>query len=142
MLVFFLPFGLSERGSVGEQKLMTALIVSPCPPHPPTPCPSALRRADSLRSLWSPYLLTMSLPLMTLKPLFSLKRVCLVPVSGEEAERRLDIVRITWRFQGDTPPLSFTLVFIIHSLSGAKVKRINKIWWKRRGRRGEEGAHR
>lgn len=36
------------------------------------------------RSLWSPYLLTVSLLLMILKPLFSLKRVCPVTVRREQ----------------------------------------------------------
>lgn len=87
----------------------------------------AQQRADSYHSLWYPYLLTASLLMMILKPLFSLKRVWLVPVGREEKEKRFDITR----FQRDTPPLSFTVAFIIywHTVKGKK-KRINNIWWK------------
>lgn len=53
-------------------------------------------RADCYLSLWSPYLFTTSLLLMILKPLFSLKRVCPVPVKREQQmqkDRDLFIVR-------------------------------------------------
>lgn len=49
-------------------------------------CPSvkAPMRTQSYLSQWSPYLVSTPLLPMILKPLFSLKRVCPVPVRGEE----------------------------------------------------------
>lgn len=86
----------------------------------------AQQRADSYHSLWYPYLLTTSLLMMILKPLFSLNRVCPVPVSREEKERRFDITG----FQRDVPPLSFTVAFIIHWHTVKGKERLNNIWWK------------
>lgn len=63
---------------------------------------SSVKSADSYHSLRSPYLLSVSLPMMTLKPLLSLKRVWPEPggreeqiVSGDQKKKNLCIAVVS-----------------------------------------------
>lgn len=67
---------VNDLSSLGHHCLCMPLSLGPSVKAPP--------RADCYLSLWSPYLLTVSLLLMIVKPLFSLKRVCPVPVRREQ----------------------------------------------------------
>lgn len=75
----------SERGrGLAENDLSSLGHHCLCMPLSLVPSVKAPLRADRYLSLWSPYLLTVSLLLMILKPLFILKRVWPVPVKREQ----------------------------------------------------------